>query len=93
MSCFAEMPHNTYALADEFSGLSKAGSALYDEELLELVEKTNIPFLPTPMGKGCIPDDHPNFVMPARSTALKGADVVLLVGARAARRLALAVAF
>ena len=31
---------------------------------------------------GTLPDDHPNFVMPARSTALKGADVVVLVGAR-----------
>jgi 2-hydroxyacyl-CoA lyase 1 len=50
--------------------------------LAQLVEACNFPFLPTPMGKGTLPDDHPNCVAPARSTALGGADVVLLVGAR-----------
>merc|ERR1712032_1411235 len=34
------------------------------------------------MGKGILPDDHPLCASPARSTALKGADVILLVGAR-----------
>ncbi len=28
---------------------------------------TGIPFLPTPMGKGVLPDDHPNCVAAARS--------------------------
>ncbi|KAL7416993.1 thiamine diphosphate-binding protein [Mrakia frigida] len=41
-----------------------------------------IPFLPTPMGKGHIPDSHPLCIAAARSTALKGADVVLVLGAR-----------
>ncbi|GBG28321.1 2-hydroxyacyl-CoA lyase 1 [Hondaea fermentalgiana] len=47
-----------------------------------LVETLNLPYLPTPMGKGCIPDDHPNSIAPGRSTALKSADVVVLCGAR-----------
>ena len=29
--------------------------------------RTSLPFLPTPMGKGVIPDDHPLCVAPARS--------------------------
>ena len=34
------------------------------------------------MGKGVVPDSHPQNVASARSTALKHADVVLLIGAR-----------
>mmetsp|Transcript_86681 Transcript_86681/g.245751 ORF Transcript_86681/g.245751 Transcript_86681/m.245751 type:complete len:576 (-) Transcript_86681:101-1828(-) len=51
-------------------------------ELTELVQRTGVPFLPTPMGKGVLPDDHPLCASSARSAALKGADVILLVGAR-----------
>lgn len=51
-------------------------------EILHLVESTSIPFLPTPMGKGTIPDDHPLCVSAARTYALAHADVILLVGAR-----------
>lgn len=47
-----------------------------------LVDQTDIPFLPTPMGKGVLPDSHPLNVSSARSAALKNADVVLLLGAR-----------
>ncbi|XP_012718140.2 2-hydroxyacyl-CoA lyase 1 [Fundulus heteroclitus] len=50
--------------------------------LREFVEETGLPFLPTPMGKGVLPDDHPNCVAAARSRALLQADVVLLLGAR-----------
>jgi 2-hydroxyacyl-CoA lyase 1 len=46
------------------------------------INKSGLPFLPTPMGKGVVPDSHPNNVSPARSTALGQADVVLLLGAR-----------
>lgn len=51
-------------------------------ELREFVARTGVPFLPTPMGKGVLDDDHPLCMSSARSAALKGADVVLLVGAR-----------
>ncbi|KAK7508561.1 hypothetical protein BaRGS_00000127 [Batillaria attramentaria] len=48
----------------------------------DLVDTTRLPFLPTPMGKGVVPDSHPLCVSPARSKALQEADVVLLLGAR-----------
>lgn len=35
--------------------------------LKEFVELSGLPFLPTPMGKGVLPDDHPNCVAAARS--------------------------
>uniref|UniRef100_A0A3P9MZ11 2-hydroxyacyl-CoA lyase n=1 Tax=Poecilia reticulata TaxID=8081 RepID=A0A3P9MZ11_POERE len=50
--------------------------------LTEFVEESGLPFLPTPMGKGILPDDHPSCVAAARSRALLQADVVLLLGAR-----------
>jgi len=46
------------------------------------VEKRGIPFLSSPMGKGVVSDIHENCVSGARSLALQGADVILLVGAR-----------
>jgi 2-hydroxyacyl-CoA lyase 1 len=48
----------------------------------KLIDQTGIPFLPTPMGKGVLPDSHPSNTASARSAALKGADVVLVLGAR-----------
>lgn len=48
----------------------------------ELIDKTQMPFLPSPMGKGALPDSHSQNVSFARSTALQLADVVLILGAR-----------
>lgn len=48
----------------------------------EYVNYTGLPFLPTPMGKGVVPDSHQCNISPARSLALGQADVVLLLGAR-----------
>uniref|UniRef100_A0A7N8XTV6 2-hydroxyacyl-CoA lyase n=1 Tax=Mastacembelus armatus TaxID=205130 RepID=A0A7N8XTV6_9TELE len=53
-----------------------------ENALREFVEMAGLPFLPTPMGKGVLPDDHANCVAAARSRALLQADVVLLLGAR-----------
>lgn len=53
-----------------------------EQQVRALVQQLNIPFLATPMGKGVVADDHPNSVAAARSGALAGADVVLLLGAR-----------
>uniref|UniRef100_A0A3B3S636 2-hydroxyacyl-CoA lyase n=1 Tax=Paramormyrops kingsleyae TaxID=1676925 RepID=A0A3B3S636_9TELE len=53
-----------------------------EDEICQLVELCGLPFLPTPMGKGVLPDDHPNCVAAARSRALLEADVVVLLGAR-----------
>ncbi len=51
-------------------------------QLTRLVEQTGLPFIPTPMGKGVLPDGHARCASAARATALKEADVLLLAGAR-----------
>ncbi len=53
-----------------------------EAEVLKFVEATGLPYLATPMGKGVIPDDHPQSIAPARSMALQQADVIFLMGAR-----------
>lgn len=53
-----------------------------EDPVRKLFEATKIPFLPTPMGKGVLPDDHELNMSASRSAALKSADVVLLLGAR-----------
>uniref|UniRef100_A0A4W4G302 2-hydroxyacyl-CoA lyase n=1 Tax=Electrophorus electricus TaxID=8005 RepID=A0A4W4G302_ELEEL len=53
-----------------------------EKGIRELVEVMGLPFLPTPMGKGVLPDDHPSCVSAARSRSLLQADVVVLLGAR-----------
>ncbi|KAK3571857.1 hypothetical protein QTP86_020447 [Hemibagrus guttatus] len=53
-----------------------------ESEIKALVELSGLPFLPTPMGKGVLPDDHSNCVAAARSRALLQADVIVLLGAR-----------
>lgn len=60
------------------------GAAYAQAELpiRNLINATSLPFLPTPMGKGVLPDSHPSNTASARSTALKNADVVLILGAR-----------
>ncbi|MGA2289892.1 oxalyl-CoA decarboxylase [Bradyrhizobium sp.] len=59
-----------------------AAYAQADETIRDLVEKTGVPFLPMSMAKGLLPDTHPLCAGAARSTVLKDADVVMLIGAR-----------
>jgi len=59
-----------------------AAYAQAESAIRQLVDRTQIPFLPTPMGKGALPDSHSLNTASARSTALKEADVVLILGAR-----------
>jgi 2-hydroxyacyl-CoA lyase 1 len=59
-----------------------AAYARAEEKIRKLVDQTSIPFLPTPMGKGVLPDSHAYNTASARSAALKHADVVLVLGAR-----------
>jgi oxalyl-CoA decarboxylase len=59
-----------------------AAYAQADDAIRTLVEKSGIPFLPMSMAKGLLPDTHPQSAGAARSTVLKEADVVLLIGAR-----------
>ena len=53
-----------------------------EDEVRAFIERTKVPFLASPMGKGVMPDNHPLSVGAARSHALQNADVVLLMGAR-----------
>jgi len=59
-----------------------AAYAQADDAIRALIEKTGIPFLPMSMAKGLLPDTHPQSAGAARSTVLKDADVVLIIGAR-----------
>jgi len=58
------------------AGWSGAGRAL--EELVSL----GIPYVASPMARGVVPDDDPHFVNSARSAALAGADVIVMIGGR-----------
>src|SRR3982751_6422284 len=59
-----------------------AAYAQADDAIRQLVEKSGAPFLPMSMGKGLLPDTHPQCAGAARSTVLKDSDVVMLIGAR-----------
>jgi 2-hydroxyacyl-CoA lyase 1 len=59
-----------------------AAYARAEKSIRTLVDQTQIPFLPSPMGKGVVADSHPANASSARSAALKMADVVLILGAR-----------
>ncbi len=53
-----------------------------EDEVRAFIERTQVPFLASPLGKGVIDDNHPLSVGAARSHALREADVVFLMGAR-----------
>lgn len=59
-----------------------AAYAQAEDKIRKFIDDTRIPFLPTPMGKGILPDSHSLNTASARSVALKDADVVLVLGAR-----------
>jgi len=51
-------------------------------ELRALADEFSISFITSPMGRGYLPDDHPLCFNDARGPLQRGADVVLLLGAR-----------
>ena len=61
-----------------------AGTNLYwghgEDALRALVEARGIPVFLNGLARGCIPADHELFFSRARSAALKGADVALVIG-------------
>jgi acetolactate synthase-1/2/3 large subunit len=61
-----------------------AGTGLYwahgEEALQRLCEELRIPVFLNGLARGCVPADHECFFSRARSNALKGADVALVVG-------------
>ena len=50
-----------------------------EDEVRSFIERTQLPFLASPMGKA-VSDDHPLSVGAARSHALREADVIFLMG-------------
>ncbi len=52
------------------------------DEMREWLDKTGMPIYTTPQGRGVLPEDHPHAFLNARSTALKEADLLLIVGTR-----------
>lgn len=59
-----------------------AAYAHAEQQIKAFIDQTHVPFLPSPMGKGVVPDSHVANVSSARSAALRMADVVLILGAR-----------
>jgi acetolactate synthase-1/2/3 large subunit len=61
-----------------------AGTGLYwahgEHALGELCEELSVPVFLNGLARGCVAADHPMFFSRARGTALKGADVALVVG-------------
>jgi len=53
-----------------------------ETEMRAFIEKSNLPFLATPMGKGVVKDADPHSVSAARTFVLQNADVIFLCGAR-----------
>ncbi len=53
-----------------------------EDEVRAFIERTQVPFLASPLGKGVVDDSHPLSVGAARSHALREADVIFLMGAR-----------
>ena len=74
-----------------------AGTDLYwgrgERELLELAEALRIPVFLNGLARGCVPADHDLFFSRARSQALKGADVALVIGVPMDFRLAFGASF
>jgi acetolactate synthase-1/2/3 large subunit len=74
-----------------------AGTNLYwgrgEAALVELAEALGIPVFLNGLARGCVPADHPLFCSRARSAALKGADVALVVGVPMDFRLGFGAAF
>ena len=56
--------------------------ACAEESLRRLIHRLCLPFLPMPMAKGVLPDEHPWCISSARSLALRTTDLVILVGVR-----------
>jgi 2-hydroxyacyl-CoA lyase 1 len=53
-----------------------------EDEVRAFIERTQLPFVRSPMGKGVMPDDHPLSAAAARTLALREADLIFLMGAR-----------
>ena len=80
----ADVERAAALLRDARRPVIMAGTNLYwgrgERALLELVEELRIPVFLNGLARGCVPADHELFFSRARSHALKGADVALVIG-------------
>jgi 2-hydroxyacyl-CoA lyase 1 len=53
-----------------------------ENEVRKFIDTSNLLFIPTPMGKGVVSDNHQNCMSAARSRVLQKSDCILLIGAR-----------
>jgi len=53
-----------------------------EDEVRAFIDRTKLPFLASPLGKGVVDDNHPLSVGAARSHVLRESDVIFLMGAR-----------
>src|SRR4051794_39726726 len=74
-----------------------AGTGLYwaraEDALRRLCEGLSVPVFLNGLARGCLPADHPQFFSRARSSALTGADVALVIGVPMDFRLGFGAAF
>jgi acetolactate synthase I/II/III large subunit len=79
-----ELDRAVALLRDAERPVIMAGTNLYwghgEDALRALSEAAGVPVFLNGLARGCLPADHPNFFSRARSAALKGADVALVVG-------------
>ena len=59
-----------------------AAYAQADDQIKQFIESTGAPYLAMSMAKGLLPDNHPQNAASARGTAMRNADVVVMIGAR-----------
>ena len=93
----ADIERAAELLSDAERPVIMAGTDLYwgrgEEQLLALAETLRIPVFLNGLARGCVPADHELFFSRARSSALKGADVALVIGVPMDFRLAFGAAF
>jgi acetolactate synthase-1/2/3 large subunit len=93
----ADIDRAAELLAEAERPVIMAGTDLYwgrgERRLLALAEALRIPVFLNGLARGCVPADHELFFSRARSMALKGADVALVIGVPMDFRLAFGAAF
>jgi acetolactate synthase-1/2/3 large subunit len=80
----AELERAAALLREAERPVIMAGTGLYwgrgEAELRALAEALRVPVFVNGLGRGCFPADHELYLSRARGTALKGADVALVIG-------------
>jgi hypothetical protein len=70
------------ARSNKSKNLNESHAQVTQDEMRAFVERSNLPVLATPMGKGIVKDTDPRSVGSARTFVLQNADVIFLCCAR-----------